>query len=167
MDLVQRAQDFAAERHGFQQYGKEKPYTFHLGKVADVLKRFGITDEQMLAAAWLHDVVEDTKTSIEEIESNFGPRVADLVFRVTNESGKNRRERHQKTYPKIRASKDAVLLKLADRIANVEHSIESQSSFLGMYKKDHDYLVESLRTEGQADAMWNHLENLMCTQLKN
>ena len=86
-----RAQEFAVKRHGGQRYDKDKPYAHHLEAVRDVLVRFGVTDEDLLAAAWLHDVVEDTSTSAQQVSERFGDRVGALVLAVTNEPGKNRR----------------------------------------------------------------------------
>ena len=90
--------------HKGQMYGEELPYTYHLAQVVSVLERFGIKDEDLLVAAWLHDSLEDTAATKFHLEVTFGNRVADLVWRVTNESGKNRKERHEKTYPKTKLS---------------------------------------------------------------
>jgi (p)ppGpp synthase/HD superfamily hydrolase len=125
-----------------------------------VLCRFGCTDEYLLSAAYLHDVVEDTDVTIDQINLIFGKRVADLVYRVTNEEGKNRQERHVKTYPKIKESKDAVMLKLADRISNVEASA-SDPGKMKMYKKEWPFFQESLYTPKVHEAMWKHLTKIM------
>jgi (p)ppGpp synthase/HD superfamily hydrolase len=156
---IQAAKALAATAHGDQKYG-EHPYTKHLADVAEVLGRFGVSDEDMLCAAWLHDSVEDTETTVNQIHIMFGSRVADLVHRVTNEEGKNRRERHEKTYPKIMASDDAITLKLADRIANVESSLDDQDK-LKMYKKEYPNFRLKLYKPGKHDAMWRHLDFLI------
>jgi (p)ppGpp synthase/HD superfamily hydrolase len=86
-----------------------KPYTVHLMAVEINLKRFGIDslngerDQNLLIGAWLHDTLEDTTVSYDEILNEFGKDIADLVYSVTNESGANRKERSLKTYPKISA----------------------------------------------------------------
>lgn len=115
-----------------------------------------------MLARWLHDAVEDTDMTVAQVELMFGKRVADLVYRVTNEQGKNRRERHEKTYPKILASDDAITLKLADRIANVEASIEtSDNDKIGMYLKEYEGFRNKLHKDGTHDAMWRHLDFLL------
>jgi (p)ppGpp synthase/HD superfamily hydrolase len=92
----------------------------------------------------------------------FGRRVADLVHRVTNEEGKNRRERHEKTYPKIQASDDAITLKLADRIANIEASYElNDEGKMEMYAKEYKGFRDKLYKPGSHDAMWRHLDFLI------
>jgi (p)ppGpp synthase/HD superfamily hydrolase len=126
-----------------------------------VLLRFKFNEEDLQVAAWLHDTVEDTDATITQIEMMFGRNVADIVGRVTNEQGKNRKERHAKTYPKIQASMDATTLKLADRIANVERSVEDASTQLQMYRKEHEAFKSLLYKPGIHDGMWRHLDFLI------
>lgn len=154
------AKAFAAKAHGEQKYG-DQPYTVHLAAVEQVLIRYGITDEDLRIAAWLHDTVEDTYLTKEEIRAEFGDRVAELVWCVTNEPGKNRRERHLKTYPKIKANPEALLLKLADRIANIEACYETNSNLIGMYRKEAVSFEKALRVEDQYDEMWEHISELL------
>ena len=159
---LKAAQAFAIVVHEGQKYGKTEPYIKHLAHVVSVLKRFGIEDESMLIAGWLHDSVEDTETTLTQIELMFGVRVADLVYRVTNEKGKNRKERHEKTYPKIQVSDDATILKLADRIANVEYSVEtSDKDKLKMYSKEYVDFRSKLYKPGSRTKMWAHLDFLI------
>jgi len=158
---VEAAKAFATAVHKDQKYGEDKPYVDHLGHVAEVLSRFKFDSEDLQVAAWLHDTVEDTDATIEQITLTFGHNVADLVGRVTNEPGKNRKERHLKTYPKIQASVDATTLKLADRIANVEVSVEDSSPQLQMYRKEHAAFKSLLYKPGPHEAMWRHLDFLI------
>lgn len=157
-DRLKDAFQYGAVKHQSQMYGENLPYEHHLIDVYAVLSRFNVIDEDLLVAAFLHDTVEDTDTTIEDIKDMFGDNVADIVGRVTNEPGKNRKERHEKTYPKIQASTDATTLKLADRIANVEFSIANTSKQIGMYKKEHKNFRSLLYKPGVHDAMWRHLD---------
>lgn len=150
---------FAAAAHGRQRYG-ELPYTVHLEAVEAVLVRFGISDPELLAAAWLHDTVEDTGASLDEIRIRFGARVAALVHAVTDEAGASRKERKARTYAKTRALPEAVLLKLADRIANVEHSARARPDLFAMYRDEHPAFTAALRRPGEHDPLWEHLEQL-------
>jgi len=143
---------FAEVAHGDQKYGND-PYSIHLQEVVRVLLRFACVDEEMLAAAVLHDTVEDTEATIDQIRLMFGYRVSDLVYRVTNEPGKNRAEKHKKTYIKIKESDDAVQLKLADRIANVERSVKDKAKQLGMYQKEYKGFKKALYTPGLHEEM--------------
>lgn len=157
---LQAAQALATTSHKDQRYGNH-PYIKHLADVVIALQRFGVQDEALLVAGWLHDAVEDTNTTINHIELMFGKRVADLVYRVTNEEGKNRKERHEKTYPKIQGNDDAITLKLADRIANVEASLQEDKGKLQMYSKEYVEFRSKLFKSGSHDAMWRHLDFLL------
>ncbi len=84
-----------------------------------------------------------------------------LVYAVTTEDGQNRAERNKKTYPKIRSTPNAVQLKLADRIANVEASLSNNPKKLKMYKEEYSEFQLALKTSGVAEPMWNHLELLL------
>jgi (p)ppGpp synthase/HD superfamily hydrolase len=142
MNLIDQAKLFATQKHVLdnrQLYSNLLPYTHHLAAVEAVLVRFGFLEEEIRAAAWLHDVVEDTRDKTNEVKSRdirevFGEGVAKLVEAVTSERGENRKVRNALTYPKIRAGGVlAVALKLADRIANVENG----GGAVDMYKKEH------------------------------
>jgi len=158
MDPLRHVKFFATVKHAGQTYSSGLPYTHHLAAVEQVLRRFNISDESLLTASWLHDVVEDTPTKLKEVEEMFGPEVARLVHAVTNEAGPNRKSRHALTYPKIReAGEKAIRLKLADRIANVE----AGGNLVGMYQKEHEDFRRALYTSGQAEDMWTHLNTLL------
>ena len=146
------ARDFAVERHGAQLYG-ECPYIEHLIAVRAVLADFGYGGE-LGVAAWLHDVVEDTATSREEIAARFGAAVASLVWAVTGVAP-NRKARNADAYAKIRAHPAAAALKLADRIANVEASA-SQAEKLAMYRNEWAGFAASLEGLGD-ERMWARL----------
>lgn len=94
------ARDYATTMHAGQKYG-DQPYTAHLLAVRQVLADFGVEDGPLAAAAWLHDVLEDTVATRETIERVFGDDVATLVEAVTGR-GKNRKERNRDMYQKIR-----------------------------------------------------------------
>lgn len=82
VSIVEKARVFAIKRHGDQKYGNNLPYEWHLEKVAILAKNLGYS-EQIQAAAWLHDVVEDTLTSLDEIRTLFGDTIAEIVDSVT------------------------------------------------------------------------------------
>lgn len=157
--MLEEARRFAAERHVGQVYDKERrlPYTDHLDAVVLVLRRFGIAELALLVAGYLHDAVEDTPTTLEEVAARFGDRVAALVGAVTNEPGRNRAERNRATYPKIRAVPGAVLVKLADRIANVEYG----GRLVKMYADEYPSFRQALFVTGECDGMWAHLDRLL------
>lgn len=159
---------YAGKFHGDQQYG-EGPYIIHLTDVDGVLDEaaYSVYDP-IRVADWLHDVCEDCGITREEIGKIFGPVVEDLVWRVTNEPGANRKERSIKTYPKIAASERSVALKLADRIANLRHGLKNHSRFGLMYaKEDPDFklaLMSNQYTDPRITWLWAQY-NLLISEI--
>lgn len=163
--MLERAIELAITAHQGQTYGKW-PYIYHLADVVGVLRRFGIDSEVLHAAGWLHDAMEDTNLSLDQIRDACGAEVADIVYRVTDEPGRNRKERKERTYPKLVQSVDAITIKLADRIANVEASKLDNPALLGMYRKEHPEFLAALYPVGDAfssatEEMWAHLHGLL------
>lgn len=152
------ARSYAEVAHGDQKYG-EHPYSKHLAAVRAVLADFGYGGE-LGVAAWLHDVLEDTDVTRDELESKFGSNVTELVWAVTG-IGSSRPERNEDMYGKVARYPSAVVLKLADRIANVEAS--RGTSFLSMYQAEHSNfharLGGLLTGEETVARMWSRLED--------
>jgi guanosine-3',5'-bis(diphosphate) 3'-pyrophosphohydrolase len=155
---MQDAYRFAAEKHAAQRYGNA-PYSVHLEAVRAVLRDAGFADDHPLAiAAWLHDTIEDTETTREEVESRFGEEVANLVWAVTG-VGQNRKDRNAHAYAKIRVTPNAATLKLADRIANVEASANVPDK-LAMYRKEWPGFRDALAGHG-LPMLWERLEKAL------
>lgn len=118
-----RALAFAAEKHRDQRRkdADASPYINHPISVATVLcVEAGVADEPTLIAAILHDTVEDTATSLEELERSFGAEVAALVAELTDDKTLPRDERKRRQVEHVRhASPKAKRLKMADKISNV------------------------------------------------
>ena len=124
-NAVARAVEFAVRHHGGQTRPTGAPYAEHLLEALEVLVRgAGVTDPDILQAAVLHDVVEDTPCTIDDVGGEFGARVAELVGWVTKptpEEGSDRRAAKEAYLGHLRnAPDDAVLVKLADRASNVQ-----------------------------------------------
>lgn len=161
-ELVAKAREFAERKHVGQLYGAlPVNMIIHLDAVYHILVEAGETDHEILAAAYLHDVVEDTDTFLEEIKREFGQRVADLVHAVTDEPGANRAERKAKTYGKIAQHWHCVRIKLADRIANTRYSKAEKSGQLTMYIKEYPTFREKLFTTEHNQDLWKQLDDLM------
>jgi len=150
--LEAEARLLAEQRHAGQQYGAH-PYSVHLAQVRAVLAAFGYGGA-LGVAAWLHDTVEDTATTREELAARFGEEVARLVWAVTG-VGSNRKQRNSSAYEKMRQHPEAVILKLADRIANVEASRERPDK-LAMYRQEHTSFAQALAGLGD-ERMWARL----------
>ena len=118
-----RALEFAAHKHRDQRRkGRgSTPYINHPIAVAEVIARVGrVTDLVVLTAAVLHDTVEDTETSPEEIEREFGAEVRELVAELTDDKRLPKEERKRlQILNAPRASRRAKIVKLGDKIMNV------------------------------------------------
>ncbi len=114
---------FAAAKHRDQRRkdAEASPYINHPIAVASVLaEEAGIADEAALLAALLHDTVEDTETTIVELDRTFGREVADLVREVTDDKSLPKQERKRMQVEHARsASPKAKCIKIADKICNV------------------------------------------------
>lgn len=116
-----RADAFARERHaGQMRRGSATPYWLHPVRVAMGLLRWGITDRDVLVAALLHDVVEDTMTTPEDVRNAFGARAENLVVWLTAPDGRMGDAVHE-YYRRLleQGPPDAHLLKIADRSDNL------------------------------------------------
>lgn len=152
--------------HAKQTYD-DQDYIYHIDSVVEVLRRFSIIDEDILIAAYLHDSVEDTTASLKLIRKYFGEQVMILVNAVTNEQGLNRKERNLKTYQKLMKEPKAIILKLADRIANVEQALsKGNMRFFKMYADEYPVFKYSLEQHSYvvAKPMWKHLDKLFETK---
>jgi (p)ppGpp synthase/HD superfamily hydrolase len=159
-DLVRKARELAASAHKDQKYG-ELPYTVHLEDVVRVLGRFNYHKEiELLIGAWLHDVVEDTSVTVDDIQKLFGENISDIVYRVTDEDGSSRKERKARTYPKIHGHRGATIVKLCDRIANVEGSVHNPIR-LSAYRGEQEAFRAAVKVDGIADELWQALEDLL------
>ena len=143
---------FAEEAHGDQKrkYSGE-PYVEHLKRVAATVKTVPHTPE-MIAAALLHDVVEDTPIELEEIARKFGGSIAKLVEELTDEFIKedyphlNRKQRKAKEVARQASmSPDAKTIKLADVIDNTMDIVRNDPGFGRRYVREMDALVGVLQ----------------------
>ena len=125
LELIDRAVDFAQNKHQYQKRKDGSPYIIHPLAVAQVVAEMGLDCDAILGAL-LHDCIEDTDTSYEEIEKLFGQPVAQLVEGVTKLTRANFSSSEQAQMENLRKmfmamSKDirVVLIKIADRLHNM------------------------------------------------
>jgi GTP diphosphokinase / guanosine-3',5'-bis(diphosphate) 3'-diphosphatase len=123
LPLVLQALAFAADKHRDQRRkdAAASPYINHPIALANVLVREGdVADPAVLAAALLHDTVEDTQTTPAELEAAFGPAVAAIVEEVTDDKSLPKAERKRlQVEHAATMSREAKLVKLADKICNL------------------------------------------------
>jgi len=160
---VKLAKDFAIKAHSAvgQKYG-EFPYSVHLQAVESVALRFDIHVPDVLAGCWLHDVLEDTATTVHDLSPFFSVNIIDMVSALSETKFGNRQQRHAITYPVIAKNHWSVLIKLCDRIANVEAGNKND-----MYRKEHGEFkryfrnVDLMKWQEVGESMWVYLDSLL------
>lgn len=148
-DKIALAYNFAKEAHKNQFRKSGEPYFTHCEAVYKILKdEWGVEDENLLAASLLHDTIEDTETTVEQINSKFGNKVGELVSGLTNLKSDTDQETVKKILNKSYINPEVAVIKLADRIHNMrtmdhvepEKKIKKAQETLDVYTK----LAESL-----------------------
>jgi len=121
--IILKAANFAAQKHKNQRRKDvdSSPYINHPISVAKIISIVGkIQDPEILAAALLHDTIEDTETTSQELMDNFGERVSKMVLEVTDDKNLSKIVRKQKQIEDAnKLSMGAALIKLGDKISNV------------------------------------------------
>lgn len=118
--MIQEAARFAAEAHkDAVRKGTKLPYIVHPIEVALIVSVM-TDDPEVIAAAYLHDVIEDAGVTYEELEARFGARVADLVQAESEDKSKSWKERKQATVNHMQqASRDAKMIAFGDKLSNL------------------------------------------------
>lgn len=175
VELKAEAVSLAMKSHSGQIYDQKRKYaySFHLQYVESVLRRFGFDPRdsevarKLLIAAWLHDIIEDTPVTYKMLQKKFGQEIADLVAGVTNQAKNPSVDSQQRwllTLKKMKSSHHfSVILKLADRIANVEFG-KSTEGINEKYFWQFPLMKKTLLTSkaGKRElAMWKYLEELL------
>ena len=164
-----KARNLALEKHKNQRYGIY-PYEVHLTNVVSVLLHFGFTfeeDELIISAAWLHDIIEDTAIDEAYVSTHFGEEICEIVSAVSNhrDEANTKLENKRITFSKIAINEKAIIVKLADRIANVEFSILHENvKLINKYKKEQlliDELVAPKITTEKTQKMYTHLKKMI------
>ena len=156
--------DFAAKAHqGQQRKYTGEPYINHPISVKDTLSRlYPKATDAMLQAAILHDTVEDTEVTIDEIESNFGHEVATLVHWLTDKSLKsdgNRAARKKIDREHLAsAPDDAQIVKLADLIDNTSSIVEFDKKFAKVYLQEKSKLLDIMSVNVKTTHIYREAE---------
>jgi len=155
MSLIKRAKQFAHKHHGAidqrRKYTND-PYIVHPAAVAAIVRSVDHTPE-MVAAAWLHDVVEDTPVELGEIAQRFGAEVAVLVEMLTDvsrpEDGNRAARKAIDRAHTALASPEAQTIKLADLIDNTASIVMNDPEFAKVYMAEKRLLLPALRSGDQ------------------
>jgi (p)ppGpp synthase/HD superfamily hydrolase len=133
--MIERAQALASQAHKNQKYGTQ-PYMAHIEDVVRRVKQI-TTDHEVIAAAYLHDVVEDTDIPLDYIRKHFGENVANMVWAVTG-TGVDRAAKMADAIAKIARTPGSELVKSADRLSNAAASkAEMKLKLYNRYRDEH------------------------------
>lgn len=147
-----------------------KPYSIHLNLAEEIGNRFihHIPEKDrinVICGILHHDTIEDCNLTFNNVKDMSNEIIAELAFACTNEKGRTRNERaNDKYYEGIRNTKYATFVKLCDRIANVEYSLNSKNRMFSTYKKEQSHFKTMLYTLEYED-MWKYLDELLNTKL--
>ncbi|ARU95611.1 HD domain-containing protein [Tatumella citrea] len=171
--LEEKAKLFARQVH-YQADQRRKysnaPYIVHPQAVAELVRHAG-ADETMLAAAWLHDTLEDTPTTFSQLQQLFGKEVALLVGMLTNPQVSDTDTRLQKKQQHLqhsaKASAKAQTIKLADIIDNTKDIVDNDPEFAPVYLVEKQVQIGLLRDGDpglwqQAEAQISHAISRLC-----
>jgi (p)ppGpp synthase/HD superfamily hydrolase len=149
--IVIKAMKFAIKCHeDVNQKYDGKPYSFHLRKAEQYGVKYSyllkISEQATaLAGLWVHDVIEDTGKTYNNVKEVCGEPVAEIAYALTNEKGRTRKERANAAYYRgIRNTPLATYDKLCDRLANASYSIEKGSRMAMMYAKENEEFITNL-----------------------
>ncbi len=175
-----------------QKYDHVLPYGFHLKMVASFVSRYGylVAESEadilvLYGSAYLHDTIEDARMTYndivkfiddfrvgslvlpEEIKRKLEEQVPEIVYALTNEKGRNRKERANETYYKgIRDTRFASFIKMCDRLANIQYTMMFvfANRMLEVYRREYPEFIWSI-SEGSVtpipDVMKKEAERLL------
>jgi len=149
---IERARDFADVAHeGVQRKYTGDPYFFHVSRVACMVWTHPGSTTSMVAAAFLHDILEDTDHTLLELESKFGLKVSALVSELTNVSKLEHPELNRAARKRIDAdrlagiSKEAKIIKMFDRIDNLRDMGGADGGFKRLYIEESRALLSAVK----------------------
>lgn len=160
--MILKAAEFAADKHRgqFRKGSMNTPYINHPVKVASVLEAVGVNDIETLAAALLHDVIEDTDTTHSEIKNVFNQKVADIVLEVSDDKEKSKKERKDLQVEGAKfLTHEAKLIRIADKICNIQ-DVSGKDSPDWNYDRKYAYLEWAKKVVDQINGTNDVLENI-------
>ncbi len=165
---IEKLREFAQTKHreAGKKYG-DLDYVYHLDMVhrfvSMFLKMSRISpkdSEHVRRAAYGHDLIEDVGMTYNDVSKVFGKEEADIIFGVTDETGKNRKERLFRTLPKIGLDIRFKILKMADRYANGWNSRENGHRMYEVYRQEYPIFRYYLKSHNSLVTLWDMLDDL-------
>jgi len=169
-ELILKAEIYGTQCHAARNLEYDgKPYSYHLRQVLVVAVRYlhllaPELHETVIAGCWVHDAIEDTGVTYNDVCKATNLEVAEIAYAMTTPKGKNRKERHCDAYYQgIRDTPGARFLKICDRIANVTHSRNTQSTMFSAYQREAQHFRDALWTE-EYSPMFGELDQLLSAE---
>lgn len=158
------AKEFALSAHGKQKHGC-LDISEHLENVArltsmhfgDTNRKYEQNQDAAVSAAWMHDVLEDTDVQIPTLDKMFSEDIVNLVIALTDHRGRNRRDRHLRTYWHIRDCPVATLIKLCDRFHNQQRSLAYGERWIMMYAQEFERFSFAFWRPREYEHLWASL----------
>lgn len=121
MSKLQDAENFAKECRSDMTKDRKIFHHEHLAGVVARLKNLGVTDEDVISAAWLHDIIDESETSFDEIDQRFGSKVAVMILSISKDKNLPRSKQEEQYVKQLKESTlDSKLIKLCDISANLK-----------------------------------------------
>ncbi len=175
---IVEARDFAMCAHGGQKYG-DHPYVTHLDEVAEIalhaalgLGRNIVVVCAIVAAAYVHDVLEDTEVHAQSIANKFGPPVAECAELLSDPPGKSRKERKAALHERLASLDESaftgcavLIVKACDRLANLRRSAglpggPGNPGLLKMYREEAPAFRLAAHRPGLCDVVWAEIDRI-------
>jgi len=161
------AKTFAFIHHQGQNYG-DNSFMSHLHQVKIIVEKY-LSDNSIIQAAYLHDILEDTNCTYMDLYNVFGEKTANVIWLVTDPKGENRKERKKKLYQKIEEAKlvfdgnvfnGVYLIKAADRLVNLQNCKNGSKHMIYMYKQEHEEFQKHFYCILYHD-IWNEMDKIL------
>jgi GTP pyrophosphokinase len=149
--MIEKAVQFAEEKHRKQERRSGEPYIIHPIKVARIIRENKESHKinELISAAFLHDTLEDTDTNEKELKELFGDLVLSLVKELTNdEQEKEKLGKKEYLAEKMKnMSSWALVIKLADRLDNVSDINTTNPEFKKRYSEETEYILKEIESK--------------------
>ncbi len=172
-ELIMKAEKFAEEKHKGQFRQDGSPYVEHPKRVAKIVKKFKKSHEieKLIAAALLHDTLEDTDTGIPELIQNFGESITLLVVELSSDKDAIKSMGKSKYLSKKMENEKkldswALVIKLADRLDNISDLKNAGEEHRKRYKKETEEILENLEKNRKLSGTQTKLANAIKKELK-
>jgi (p)ppGpp synthase/HD superfamily hydrolase len=167
MNLLQKTIKYSSERHRMVNHQYDgRSYSYHLTMVYEMAQKFSHLlkeedIENVYCGCWVHDLIEDTRESYDDVMQQTNRTIAELSYALTNEKGKTRGQRGgDKYYRDMQRVPNAVFVKICDRLANISYSRFNNPKKLSMYQSEDNKFSSKLHTQ-ELNEMFVYMKSLL------